>query len=140
MNEKYQEAKETITRARKQLEEITREPEITNGSIEDREAYDTLQDLLDRLEESERALNYLGSATQEGTLIMDPARGKFYIGYYDGGQSYLLSCGSSLELFMNDQWHIGRVEANSAGVYYFYGEGRPELAHGMRARLRIIEE
>lgn len=58
--------------------------------------------------------------------------------YNHDGESCDLSCGYKLELFVDDEWVIGRVEARGNGEYYFYGSNRPSLIQGMRVRKRLL--
>ena len=128
-------AESEIWNAKRNLKKILDEVEGVRG-LENHEAYVLLDNLVERLEDAERELVYLQKPTKEGTLIEDGDTGKFFISYNDGSKSYLLSCGNGLELFYDDEWHIGRVEAKD-GKYYFYGEDRPFLHTGMRARKRV---
>ena len=105
-------------------------------SPEDTEAYRAIEKALYALRDTEQELRYLSSPTKEGQL-QEQSNGKFAIEYTDGTESEDLSCGSSLEIYDQEEgWQFGRVEAKD-GQYYFWGDSRPFLYTGMRARKRI---
>lgn len=116
--------------------------EGTTKTFEDKEASQVLEKLLDQLQDAENDLNYYSLSYKEGRLN-ESSNGKFAVLYDKGGESYPLSCGSSLEAYLQEDkengieqgWHSGRVEHNGKG-YYFYGPGKPMLYTGMRVRLR----
>jgi len=136
MDKNYFRAREIINKARHELEKIYNSAD--HKGIEDQEANSLLEILIEKLEAAESEINYLSSPVKEGRLIEDGSRGKFYIEYDDKTESPVLNCGSALELYYNDEWHIGRVEATD-GKYFFYGEDRPFLYTSMKARKRIID-
>lgn len=70
---------------------------------------------------------------KEGFLTEDRERKKYYIIYDDNTESNFLSCGSPLDIYYNNEWQEGRVEARG-GKYYFYGDDNPFLYTGMRVR------
>ncbi len=136
MDNNYIKAESIINNASYELKKIFEKADYKG--TENREAYNTLEQLIERLEDAEKYIRYLATPTQEGVLKEHTGVGKFYIVYDNGEESHLLSCGNTLEIYIEDEWHIGRVEATD-GKYYFYGEGRPFLYTGMRARKRITE-
>jgi len=136
MNRVYKQATEVIRGARIDIESILDAPGVDNKTAEDREAYSLLNDIMERMTIAEGFLEYLQKPTEEGTLEEDPLRRKFYVSFDNGKEGHMLSCGSPLELLIDEEWEIGRVEAKD-GNYYFYGEGRPYLCKGMRARIRV---
>lgn len=144
-DENYLRAEDTISQTRYRLQKLL-ENSSTKG-LENHEAYREIENLLEHLEDAERSLQYLSKPTKEGKLIESDG-GKFYIAYDDGTESYLLSCGNNLEVYLQEDleedveegWHIGRVEhrsKNGQEGYYFYGANKPFLYQGMRARKRI---
>jgi len=135
LNKAFARAESEIWTLKGNLKKIIDEVEGIRG-LENHEAYIVLDNLVEKLEDAERELTYLQKSTKEGTLIEDSSTGKFFIEYNDGSKGYSLSCGNSLELFYDDEWHIGRVEARDS-KYYFYGENTPFLYTGMRVRKRI---
>ena len=136
MKAEYTKAQDIINKSRLQLETILKAAE-NNKALEDKEAYYTLDNIIERLERAEDYLNYLNTPTKKGILMLNHDNNKYYIAYDDGTESYDLSCGYKLELFLDDEWNIGRVEARGDGEYYFYGCGKPSLFTGMKARKRI---
>lgn len=110
------------------------------NSLEDERAYDKLEYLIDAIDDFERDIKYLSSDDKEGFLKLHYSN-KFYIVYDDNTESELLSCGHSLEILVDDEWHIGRVEysweINNKG-YYYYGLDNPLLYEGMRVRKRVF--
>lgn len=135
MNNQYREARQIIEEARRELDSILAKEPGTKGE-ENKEAYFLLEDLAERLSRSRDYLDYLNAPTKEGVL-RESESGKFYVEFTDGAESHLLSCGNSLELLLDDEWIIARVEAKN-GKYYFYNGDKPYLSEGMRARLRTI--
>ena len=135
MKAEYTKAEYIINKARFQLQKLLDEIQ-DNQTIEDHEAYSTLDNIIDKMTSAENEFEYLNSPTKEGILIFDNDTDKYYIDYDDGSTSCLLSCGSTLELFLDGEWIIGRVEARN-GDYYFYGGDKPSLNYGMKARKRI---
>ncbi|KNZ41449.1 DUF5348 domain-containing protein [Acetobacterium bakii] len=141
MNYEYMKARDIISKAHYELEDIFKHTEPENmtsdfQSLENREARDTLEKVIGCLDIARDHLEYLNSPIKEGVLEEDSRTQKFFIIYDDRTESYNFGCGSSLELFINGEWIIGRVEANQEGEYYFYGAGRPLLFRGMRVRKR----
>ncbi len=94
-----------------------------------------LYGLIDDLDKAEDEIIYLQAPTKEGRLDKNN-RGRFFIQFDDGEEGHDLTCGNALEILNNEEWIIGRVEHNG-NAYYFYGPGKPELAIGMRSRIRI---
>lgn len=140
MDVNYTEAYRIIQSARVKLNQIMKTAPYK--TFEDAEACNELEDLIDRLEASERTLTYLSSTPKEGVLQVEPTQDRYFIAFDDGTESNTLHAGDGLEAYYNDEWQIGRVEYRTAEVgegYYFYGPGRPSLYRGMRVRSRITE-
>lgn len=143
MDKKYEEAISSVLSAKYKIEKLQKEVEA--GTYEERGAAFILEGLAGRLEDIESRLNYLAAPTREGTLIMDAKTEKFYIEYDDGGNSYLLSCGAMLEIYIRDRyedryaWYYGRVEGRDGAEYFFTGANEPALMEGMRVRKRVLE-
>lgn len=135
MKNEYTKAQDIINKAKFQLQKILDEVQ-GNKTVEDHEAYSILDNIIDRLTSAENELEYLNSPVKYGVLQEDHETGKYYIAYDDGTESHNLSCGSTLELLIDDDWIIGRVEARD-GQYYFYGADKPHLFRGMMVRKRI---
>lgn len=136
MKVEYTKAQDIINKARIQLEKLLEEIH-GNQTVEDHEAYSNLDNIIDKLTSAENEFEYLNAPVKEGILSLDHGTDKYYIDYDDGCQSALLSCGSSLEIFYEGDWVIGRVEAQDRN-YYFYGADKPLLFKGMRVRKRIF--
>jgi len=135
LNKEYREAIDIIEEARREIDKILeKQPEVKG--VENLEAYYLLEDTAERLGSARNYLQYLSAPTKEGRLRED-SNGKFFIEYMDGTESHLLSCGNPLELFLEDDWVIARVEAKD-GKYYFHAGDKPFLYEGMRARKREI--
>lgn len=133
----YTKAQDIINRTRIDLTRIL-DDIGKNQTAEDREAYSTLDRIIEELEGAEDYLNYLNSPAKEGILMLNRNNDKYYIAYDNGTESYDLSCGYKLELFLDGEWIIGRVEARGNGEYYFYGADKPSLSYGMKVRKRDI--
>lgn len=133
LNEKYIEAIGILEESRKAIEEILESSPGTDGT-ENREAYFLLEDMAERLSSARDYLDYLTAPAKEGVL-RESESGKFYVEFTDGTESHLLSCGNSLELFVDDEWIISRVEAKN-GKYYFFAGDKPYLCEGMKVRKR----
>lgn len=131
----YTKAQDIINKTRIDLSRILKEMQ-NNQTTEDKEAFDTLDSIIDKMQTADDYLNYLNSPTKQGVLEEDHGTGKYFIVYDDATESHNLSCGSTLELFLDDEWIIGRVEARD-GKYYFCGADRPFLFRGMKARKRL---
>lgn len=140
MDSSYSTAYKIIQSTRIKLNEIMKAAPYKG--FENAEANNELEDLIAHLEMAERTLSYLSVTPREGQLEYDPTQERYYIAYDDGTESGTLHAGDGLEAFVNDEWHIGRVEHRTAevgGGYYFYGPGRPSLQMGMRVRSRITD-
>lgn len=143
MKKEYTKAEVIINRARLDLMSLLNDAG-NNKTIEDQEAYATLDSVIDKMASAEDEFKYLNSPTKEGILQEDQERGKYYIVYDEGTESCNLSCGSPLEVYLYDDWIIGRVEArdgvgaSSGRDYYFYGGDRPLLFTGMKVRTREL--
>lgn len=137
MKAAYTKAEDVINKAQMELDRILETAAGGNQTIEDQEAYSTLENIIDRLERAENYLKYLNKPVKNGVLQLDTDTGKYFISFDDGEEGYLLSCGHTLEVYIDDEWIIGRVEARGDGEYYFYGADRPALYRGMRVRKRF---
>lgn len=70
---------------------------------------------------------------KEGVIVKNKRTGKFFIACYNKSKSDNLCLGNQLEIYYNSEWHTGRVEMTD-GEYYFYGNVKPFLYTGLRAR------
>lgn len=144
LDKNYVKAENIISKTRYELKKVL--DDVSSNGTENSKAFSEIEYLLEKLEDVETDLQYLNKPTKEGSLIKADG-GKFYIAYDDGEESYPLSCGNSLEVYLKEDssedveegWHIGRVEhtsKNGQTGYYFYGANKPFLYQGMRARKR----
>lgn len=99
-------------------------------SLEEKIAFRSLERLQEHLQNYNETVSYLLKDTYGGLLQCD-ATGKFYL------DNKFFSCGSSIELFIDDEWYIGAVEYDDVQGYYFTGSTKPVLREGMRARIRV---
>lgn len=114
--------------------------EIKN-SMEDKEAYYAICKAVEVLEDAKNTIEHYSKPSAVGVLRED-SNGKFCV-EFPSGNSYTLSCGNSIELYLKEDaeldisegWHAGRVEHNGKG-YYFYPYKTMLLYEGMRARIR----
>lgn len=136
MNNAYEEAQRIIDDTKIQLGELL--DVFSVKTSEDEELYDILSHIIGRLTSASSSINYLNSPVKEGILQLDNSSKKYYIIHENGETSALLSCGNSLEIYCDDNWVIGRVEATLKGEYYFYGSDKPLLFSGMKVRKRIV--
>lgn len=140
MNKEYIDSLTTIEDAKYKLNKLY-ESEI-KGSMENRRAYRTIENLIEALDDAERVIKHYSKSIKEGVLHEGPTQ-KFCIEFNDGSSSHWLGCGSDIEIYLNENdeediyegWHDGRIEHNGKG-YYFHGPGRPMLYSGMRVRVR----
>jgi len=135
MDQAYTTAKDIIADSHKELARLLEIAAQAAGA--DQAAHALISSLLDKMSAAEKELTYLGSQIKEGLLTIGQDE-KYGIQFAEGG-GYPLEVGSHLELFSDEEWHLGRVEARG-GRYYFYGEGRPFMRPGMKARIRITDE
>jgi len=137
MHSNFLKAQTLINKLKNELKQLS---DIENlKGLENLEAYQLVDHLIDELSGAEGTLSYLNKPTKEGTL-QESSDGKFFIAFKDGSESYGLGCGHSLELYSDDEWLIGRVEHRKTSDqegYYFYGDYKPFLYSGMRVRLRV---
>lgn len=136
MKNEYLKAQGIIARAKADLNKLLDEVS-GNQTMEDLEAYAILDNAIDKLGNAEFDLRYLNSPVKNGVLDEDGESGRYYIAYDDGSTGYNLTCGDSIELFSDDEWILGRIEAKDQ-KYYFYGSGQPFLYRGMRVRKRML--
>lgn len=115
-------------------------------TMEEEEIRNALYRAAEKLNDAKYAIEHFSKSTEEGYL-RENSSGKFEIDYCLGGTSYPLSCGCSLEVYLQEDpeadieegWYSGRVEHSSRdgkSGYYFYGPGKPFLYDGMRVRTR----
>ena len=106
-------------------------------TVENTEAYRALENTMENLEDNIKTIKYFSKEARAGAL-RELDNGKYEIHFNDGAISYPLSCGSSLEVYINDVWIAGRVEhSNSKGGYYLHdGEENPALYQGLKVRKR----
>lgn len=112
----------------RQLDTIVDDIDEEN-SLEEKIAFISLERLQEHLQYYNDTVEYLLKDTLEGLLKCDDT-GKFYL------ENKYFSCGSSIELFIEDEWHIGAVEYDDVQGYYFKGANKPVLREGMKARIR----
>jgi len=74
---------------------------------------------------------------KEGVIVKNKNTGKFFIACYNKAKSYDLTRGNQLEIYFNNEWHAGKVEVIN-GEYCFYGDVKPFLYTGLRARQKNI--
>jgi hypothetical protein len=121
-------------------------PDCDKETMEEEEIRDALYRAAEKLNDAKYAIEHFSKPAEEGYL-KENSYGKFEINFAKGGTSYPLSCGSSLEVYLQENieagieegWHAGRVEHTSRdgkSGYYFYGPGKPFLYDGMRVRTR----
>lgn len=144
MNVNYLKALDKLRSAKSYLEGLFKtapEGDWDEMSFDDRKAYHILENIVDDLEKAVNKLEYFSLPVIEGVLEEDTYRQKFDLIRDDNGEGlgYQFSCGSSLEVYDNDNktWCAGRVE-HSDGRYYFYNSSleHPALYTGMRVRVR----
>lgn len=140
MDNKYLQANDIIKKAMYDLRKLLDQADYEGA--ENSQAYDNLEYLIEKMEDTTESIEYLAAEVKEGVLFLDKKLNKFYIKYYDGTESYPLSCGSSLEYFY-DEWLFGGVEytqRDGKEGYYFYNHeaGHPFLMEGMIVRKRMI--
>jgi hypothetical protein len=80
------------------------------------------------------ALNNMAN-TMNGTL-MGLSSGEYEIQYDNGGSSDPLSCGSSLEVYEDGHWLLGKLAySNSKGGYYIFNDKEnPALYSTMKVK------
>lgn len=112
-----------------------------NETMEETEIRYALQKAADALNDAVRKIEYFQLPVKEGCLEK-LNNNKFQLNFYDGTLPHTFSCGSSIEIYIDDPeaniepgWYAGRVEHNGQG-YYFYEHGKPMLSSGMKARIR----
>lgn len=110
-------------------------------SMEECEIREALYKAAEALSDAKDAIEYFSKTAEEGTLKLTSS-GKFVMAFKNGEESYPLSCGRRIEVYLDEDpskhidsgWYVGRVEHN--GQYYFYGSGKPNLYKGMKVRIR----
>jgi hypothetical protein len=120
-------------------------PCLDGETMEESKIRNAIYKASEKLNDAKKAIIHFSKPTKEGYL-RESLSGKFEIKYKDGSNSYPLSCGSSLEIYLkNDRpdvereegWYSGRVEYSDG--YYFYSSGNPKIYSGMIARQRMDE-
>lgn len=137
MKEEFNEAQNVINKAKFDLSRIFNNTG-DNNTVEDQEVWNTLKEIIEHLESAEDYLNYLNAPLKEGVLGKDHETGEYFIAYDDGTESHDLSCGSKIELFIDDEWDIGSIDARDE-QFYFNGSDQLILFIGMRVRKRKNE-
>lgn len=107
-------------------------------TMEETEIRHALQKAADTLYDTAREIEYFQLSVKEGYLEK-LSNDKFQLVFNDEMLPHVFSCGSPIEVYLDDSeepgWCAGRVEHNGQG-YYFYGPGKPMLYAGMKARIR----
>ena len=92
------------------------------------------------LDAAHSSIKHFSKDVKEGRLI-EKSNGRFLIKFKDGTESYDLTCGSNLEIYIDKTdfhetgWFSGRVEYSSE--YYFFGIDKLSLKSDMKARERV---
>lgn len=118
-------------------------PGCDKETMEEEEIRDALYIAAEKLNDAKYAIEHFSKPAEEGYL-KENSYGKFEINFAKGETSYPLSCGSSLEVYLQENieagieegWYAGRVEHTGGKGYYFYGPGKPSLYDGMKVRTR----
>ncbi len=103
-------------------------------SFENEKAYKSVGYIKKEIEDAIYDMELLSKITIEGTLVLN-SQGRFNL---DTAQELYFTCGSPVEVFIDNEWYRGRVE-HIDGSYYFYNyeaENVP-LEEGMKARIRV---
>lgn len=109
-------------------------------TIEEKNIRYNLYKAAEALDAAHSSIKYFSKAVKEGRLI-EKSNGRFLIKFQDGTESYDLTCGSDLEVYIDKTdhheagWFSGRVEYSSD--YYFYGIDKLSLKSDMKARERV---
>lgn len=135
MDKQYIKALNIISKTKSELKNIYNTAEYKG--LENSEVSNSLDKLLQELEDVKNTIEYFSGHTKEGYLI-ENSNGKYEVEFADGNRSYDLSCGSAVEINVNGEWFAGRVEHKTDKGYYFYNSEveHPVLHQGMKARLR----
>jgi hypothetical protein len=103
-------------------------------NFEDRKCHESIGYLKKEIEDAIHDMELLSKTTLDGKLVLN-SQGRFNL---DTAQELYFTCGSPLEMFIDNEWYRGRVESDGKD-YYFYnyeGENIP-LNEGMKARIRV---
>lgn len=111
-------------------------------NFENEIALKQLEYLSQSLDEYVYKLNYFSKDTRESILSFNDEFKRFYT------VGYPLTCGKAIEIFYNDEWLYGRIEASNrfktdenVSGYYFYNVGEEgehkHLEVGMKVRERV---
>ncbi|AKN32417.1 hypothetical protein Ccar_16750 [Clostridium carboxidivorans P7] len=119
-------------------------PSCSDGeTMEESEIRSAIYRAAENLNDAKWAIEHFSKPVKEGRLRKN-SYGKFEIDFNQGGTSYPLSCGRSIEIYLaadeeigrDGGWYSGRVEHNNQG-YYFYGQWKTLLYDGMKVRERV---
>ncbi|MBN9636897.1 MAG: DUF5348 domain-containing protein, partial [Achromobacter sp.] len=99
---------------------LDRLPCFEDETMEENEIRSAIYRAAEKLNDAKNAIEHFTKPVKEGTL-RENDMGKFEIDYINGGSSYPLSCGSSLEVYLQEDTekfieegsHPGRVEATN---------------------------
>lgn len=133
MDVNYLNARDKISYLKGDLEKILDKADYKG--MENRACYSEIERLQEALDDAIRSIEYYSRPVREGKLIALP-NGRFEICDRE------LTSGSSLEIYHEEEkeWVAGRVEyrrTDEKEGYYFYGDDKPFLYEGMRARIRV---
>lgn len=107
MKNEYLKALDIIVQAKGDLQKLLRDV-AGNKTMEDQEAYSSLDNIVSKLEGTESDLRYLNKPVKEGILKEDSDSERYYIIFDDDGYSSCnLTCGSTLEVCMDNEWVLG---------------------------------
>lgn len=109
--------------------------------LENSEISNSLYKLIKELKETECNIKYFSKPTRQGDLIKN-SNGKYEIEYTNGDNSYSLTSGMALEIYISGEWHSGKVEHTATKGYYFKNTDNKDiqLYSGMKTRIRICLE
>ena len=138
MRVEFLRAKNVISEAERKLEDLMLDIENEIGELESKEFRTVVSNLIEKMEIALDDITYFQMPTKEGKLVFDQKREKYHIVFKDGEEGYPLSCGNTLEDFLEGEWVVGRVEHRYGG-YYFTGGYRPFLGGSMKVRKRVTE-
>jgi|GEM_PF-4290472 hypothetical protein len=110
------------------------------STFEDEEASYRLQYIMEKLETTEKTLEYLNSPYNEGILQKNNLTGNLFIKCNGYAKNCQLNCGNLLEIFYKNKWYVGKIFLSINGNksnYYLYGDKKLFLYPGMLARKRF---
>lgn len=138
MNINYLKTLDIMEDTKTKLKKLLDTTEISD--FEDEEASYILQKIIEKLEDTEIILEYLNATPKDGILKKNTLTGKFYIEYNNTTNSHPLNYGNILELFYENEWHIGKIACTTKhgeNLYYFHGDQKLFLCPGMVVRRRL---